>query len=526
MRTNRANEAALVVAAQAGEPRAMEELLSAHLPLVYTIVRRAMNGDPDVDDVVQETMLRALRELPRLLNPESFRAWLAAIAVRQISTHRHRGLLRARRTVDLDELTEAAEAEPGFEEISVLQLELAGQRRQLVRARQWLDAKDQALLSLWWLESAGQLTRAELAEALGVSLAHATVRLQRMRTQLELSRVLVAAVEARPRCADLDRVLSGWDGRHSSPWRKRITRHTRSCPVCRRTADGLIAPESLLVALALLPVPLALASGVLGKLTLGGSAAAVSSAALGGGKVGVVSQLLQVMAAHPVTVLVVTGSVITGSAVVTTSWPENHTTPPVVIAVPSSPPAVPRPTRSTARPTTAAPTSGPPSAPFPTPARVIATATDRPGLTLAPGPASLESVSEPGRFVSTARTLGVLTPAGSGSSRQIRVRATFEVVPGLADPNCVSFRLDNGHYLRHASWRLSSFADDGGDLFRSDATFCPGTGSVPGSITLESSNYPGWFLHHRGDELWVDQTNGSRQFLTDSSFLVRSPLVS
>jgi RNA polymerase sigma factor (sigma-70 family) len=244
MRTSRTNEASLVIAAQAGDRQALEELLTARLPLVYTIVRRALSGDPDVDDVVQETMLRALRELPKLLNPESFRAWLAAIAIRQISSHRHRGRRRVARTATLDELSEITAAEPGFEDLTVLNLELAGQRTQLARASQWLDPDDQTLLSLWWLEAAGQLTRADLAEALGVSIAHASVRIQRMRAQLDHSRALVAAIEASPGCADLDTLLNGWNGRTSSVWRKRIIRHVRSCPVCLRTADGLIAPEA------------------------------------------------------------------------------------------------------------------------------------------------------------------------------------------------------------------------------------------------------------------------------------------
>lgn len=59
MRANRTNETALVREAQTGDPVAIEDLLAAYLPFVYTIVRRAMNEDPDVDDIVQETMLRA-----------------------------------------------------------------------------------------------------------------------------------------------------------------------------------------------------------------------------------------------------------------------------------------------------------------------------------------------------------------------------------------------------------------------------------------------------------------------------------
>jgi hypothetical protein len=59
-------DAALVAAAMAGDQRAVDELVAACLPLAYNIVGRSMGGHPDVDDVVQETMLQAVRGLPGL----------------------------------------------------------------------------------------------------------------------------------------------------------------------------------------------------------------------------------------------------------------------------------------------------------------------------------------------------------------------------------------------------------------------------------------------------------------------------
>lgn len=515
MRTSRTDETALVFAARAGDGRAVEELLAAHLSLVYTIVHRALGADPDADDVVQETMLRAVRELPKLVNPRSFRAWLASIAVRQISTHQHRQRRRAVRWAPLDALTEDAEADSGFEEAAVLGLELATQRRLLMRARQWLDPENQTLLSLWWLETAGRLTRADLAAALGVSSTHAGVRVQRMRAQLDLGRSIEAAITAVPGCPGLDAMLSGWDGRPGSVWRKRISRHLRSCPICLRAGEALVAPEHLLVGLALIPVPLALATGLLGKITVGGT----STVALTTGQAGLGAHLVHAVAVHPLTLIVATASVVAGTTFVTTQWPPDRVTPPVVIAVPSATPAPPGPTRTPTTPTataataataTARPTTAPPPA--------------DPVRSLAPGPASLESDDQVGQFVSATQTLGVLSLAGSGSSRTRRERATFEVVAGLADRDCFSFRLADGQYLRHSSWRLRTFADDGSALFRGDATFCPGPGATPGSMVLQSSNYPGWFLHHRGSQLWVDQTNRTQQFLVESSFRVTAPL--
>ncbi|MET7422715.1 hypothetical protein [Dactylosporangium sp. NPDC005555] len=61
MRTANRNESDLVLAAQAGDPRALDDLVAAGLPLAYSIVRRALDGHSDADDAVQDTVLPARR---------------------------------------------------------------------------------------------------------------------------------------------------------------------------------------------------------------------------------------------------------------------------------------------------------------------------------------------------------------------------------------------------------------------------------------------------------------------------------
>jgi RNA polymerase sigma factor (sigma-70 family) len=526
MRATGTGETSLVVAAQAGDRRALDELVKAYLPLVYTIVRRALSGHPDVDDVVQDTMLRAVRELGGLRTPESFRAWLAAIALRQIGTHRHRLRGDAERTTDLDEVAEEQDADADFEDLTILRLELSRQRRQVMRASRWLDPEDRGLLSLWWLETAGRLTRTELAAAMGVPVAHAGVRVQRMRTQLDLSRSLLAALDAKPRCAGLGAVVAGWDGLPSPLWRKRISRHTRSCPVCVRAADGMMATERLLIGSALLPVPVGLTAALAGNGGLAGTAlgaasvAALSNAtgfgAVGAGvKAGLIGQLAQAVAAHPVAAAVAAAALAGGTAVTTTNWPTPA--PPAVIAAPSQAPTTTSPATVPPGPTAASRSSAPgPASAAPSPSA----GSEPLGL----GPASLESVNQAGLFVAVVGDLGVLAPAGAKSGQPARQRATFEVVPGLADAGCFSFRAQDGRYLRHSLWRLRLSQDEGTKLFRGDATFCTRTGTAAGSVSLESSNYPGGFLRHRGNELWVDFSDGTEAFLADRSFRIRPPL--
>ena len=61
MRTPRGGfDVATVRAAQRGDQAALRDLLAETLPLVYNIVGFALNAHADVDDAVQETMVRAV----------------------------------------------------------------------------------------------------------------------------------------------------------------------------------------------------------------------------------------------------------------------------------------------------------------------------------------------------------------------------------------------------------------------------------------------------------------------------------
>ncbi|MHC6625012.1 sigma-70 family RNA polymerase sigma factor [Streptomyces globosus] len=272
--------AELVAAARAGDLRAQDELVSAYLPLVYNIVGRAMNGSVDVDDVVQDTMLRALDGLGTLRSDESFRSWLVAIAMNRV-----RAYWQARRTAPGESGLEAAWelADPGadFVDLTVVRLALEGQRRETARATRWLEPDDRALLSLWWLECAGELTRGEVAAALELTPQHTAVRVQRMKAQLESARVVEGALAAQPPCEALVAVTASWDGQPSTLWRKRIARHARECLRCAGLWNGLLPAEGLLAGLALVPVSAALLAGVR-SAAAGGFAPAGAAYAAGG----------------------------------------------------------------------------------------------------------------------------------------------------------------------------------------------------------------------------------------------------
>ncbi|WP_030691367.1 sigma-70 family RNA polymerase sigma factor [Streptomyces globisporus] len=265
----------LVRAAQSGDPRAQDRLIALHLPLVYNIVGRAMNGHHDVDDVVQETMLRALAGLGGLRSPDSFRSWLVAITMNGVRSHWHRQQQAGLPAGGLDDARELAQPGADFVELAVVRLNLSGQRRETAEATRWMEPEDRDLLSLWWLECAGELSRHEVAAALGLSPQHTAVRVQRMKERLETARVVVRALSQNPPCATLRYEIDTWDGRPSALWRKRIARHARACAYCAGLWSGLVPAEGLLAGLLLVPPAALLLAGVRERAGFG-TAAAVS----------------------------------------------------------------------------------------------------------------------------------------------------------------------------------------------------------------------------------------------------------
>lgn len=243
MRAQIPDVTALAAAARAGDIAARDALVTACLPLVYNVVGRALDGHADVDDVVQETLLRVVDRLADLRDPARFRSWLVAIAMNQV---RDRAAAREPALPGLDAAREVPDPHADFVGVTILRLGLSGQRREVAEATRWLDEDDRSLLALWWLEAAGDLTRAELAESLGLNAQHAAVRVQRMKAQLETARGVVRALAADPRCAELEAVVTAWDGKPSGLWRKRIARHVRDCDTCAACGKGLVPAERLL----------------------------------------------------------------------------------------------------------------------------------------------------------------------------------------------------------------------------------------------------------------------------------------
>lgn len=156
------------------------------------LVARRVAGDADLDDVVQEVMVRVWRHGDGLRDDERFRAWLASIVRNAASDHlrtRARQRLRSVPLLDPAELGEAAPAEEDDEARRCLSSVL----RPFIAA---LPPRYRAIIELTEIDG---LPHAVVAARLGLSVSGVKSRVQRGRERLRemLERCCAIAVDAR-----------------------------------------------------------------------------------------------------------------------------------------------------------------------------------------------------------------------------------------------------------------------------------------------------------------------------------------
>ena len=79
------DETALVTGMRAGRPDAGAAFYDRHARAIQALAFRLMGPDPEIEDVVHETFVRALDSLSSLRDPATLKSWLFGIAVRTVA---------------------------------------------------------------------------------------------------------------------------------------------------------------------------------------------------------------------------------------------------------------------------------------------------------------------------------------------------------------------------------------------------------------------------------------------------------
>jgi RNA polymerase sigma-70 factor (ECF subfamily) len=173
----------LVRRAQGGDSGAFNELTRRYTNIVYRILYKILRHEEDTQDALQDTFVSAYRALPRFRQDARFSTWIYRIA-----TNAALMKARARRTnlVSLDHPTDETEAKsawelPDFSATPDEEILTDETRRVMEAAIQALPPEQRAAFVLHDIED---LSSAETAEAMGITVSAVNSRLHRARVQL------------------------------------------------------------------------------------------------------------------------------------------------------------------------------------------------------------------------------------------------------------------------------------------------------------------------------------------------------
>ncbi len=160
-------EAALTVVDADAPPASLDGIFRRYARYVAGVALRLLGRDDEVDDLIQDVFLDAVRGLRGLRDPEAIRGWLATVTVR-----RARRRLRVRRLRALLGLDRA----PTYESLAAPGA-TAEERALLARVYAVLDGMPVDLRVAWALRHVAGERLDAVARACGCSLATAKRRI-------------------------------------------------------------------------------------------------------------------------------------------------------------------------------------------------------------------------------------------------------------------------------------------------------------------------------------------------------------
>ena len=171
------DEAELVDRARQGDQEAFAALVRDHQHGVFTLALRIVGNRETAADVAQDAFVRAWRALPRFRGDAAFGTWLHRITVNTASTTRRRQYRHA--AVPIDDVAGALADD-------AIGPERAGESADLGGAlRAALDELPRGQRAVVVLKDVYGWSHHEVADALGITVTAAKVRLHRARRRLQ-----------------------------------------------------------------------------------------------------------------------------------------------------------------------------------------------------------------------------------------------------------------------------------------------------------------------------------------------------
>ena len=166
-----ADDAILVARTLAGDRAAFEALVATHLRRAQALARVVVRDATAVDDVVQESFIRAYDRLGSLSEPAHFPTWLGTIVRNEGVTWLRRHARRGQSLESVDLVAPEAPVDPEAD-------------ARLLRLRTAITGLSPAYREILALKYEADLDYQQIAETLGLSIANVEKKLYRARQAL------------------------------------------------------------------------------------------------------------------------------------------------------------------------------------------------------------------------------------------------------------------------------------------------------------------------------------------------------
>ena len=169
------SDAKLVQSARSGDDKAFETLVEKYRVRIYATISGFIDNPQDREDIAQETIINAYRNLHQLSTPEHFGSWLDTIAQNQCRDWMRKNRVQTVPIEDVEENLPNREDSPDQSSVE------AEQRRIIAQAIDTLPQTERQIARAHYLEDA---SRDELVSRHGISYQSVSARLFRAKQKL------------------------------------------------------------------------------------------------------------------------------------------------------------------------------------------------------------------------------------------------------------------------------------------------------------------------------------------------------
>jgi len=253
----KAQERQIIADCKAGNCEQFQSLIGPYLRSIKFIAYSILRNKSDMEEVAQESVLKALTHITQLRDGESFKAWLLQIAGNEARTRLRKDRKHLYSSVDEDnEKPVQPKQFVNWRDIPSQELERNELRKVLTAA---LECLEDGYREVFILRDVQHVSSAEAARILGITEGAVNTRLHRARMQMReqltpffraprpmsmttpLKMMLLMGktwMQKTISCRHVTRQLSGYiDGQLTPELRAKIDEHLRLCDRCSIVLD-------------------------------------------------------------------------------------------------------------------------------------------------------------------------------------------------------------------------------------------------------------------------------------------------